>query len=92
MLPPGHSHAAFILQQLLSDHYESIAHAIPVNPYSKARRTPIKAEQRLYLKEVSFVCPLCGKSFDTENNTGQINFIKLPIFFRIAPLRNNINF
>ena len=40
---------------------EAIAKAISADPYLKARRAPTEAEHQLYLKEVSFVCPLCGK-------------------------------
>lgn len=40
---------------------EAIAKAIAADPYLKKRKAPTEAEQQLYLKEVSFVCPLCGK-------------------------------
>lgn len=40
---------------------EVIAKAIAADPYLKARKAPTDTEQQLYLKEVSFVCPLCGK-------------------------------
>lgn len=40
---------------------ETIAKAIAADPYLKARRKISEAEQQLYLKEVSFICPLCGK-------------------------------
>lgn len=40
---------------------EVIAKVIATDPYLKARKTPTHAEQQLYLKEVSFVCPLCGR-------------------------------
>ena len=39
----------------------SIAEAIADDPYLKDRKAPTPAEQQLYLKEVSFSCPLCGK-------------------------------
>ena len=38
-----------------------IATAIASDPYLKKRKDPTESEQQLYLKEVSFVCPLCGK-------------------------------
>ena len=41
---------------------EDIARAIAADPYLKARKAPTEAEQQLYLKEVSFICPLCGKN------------------------------
>ena len=40
---------------------EAIAKAIAADPYLKKRKAPTEAEQQLYLKEVSFFCPLCGK-------------------------------
>lgn len=40
---------------------EAIAKAIAADPYLKERKSPTQAEQQLYLKEVSFSCPLCGK-------------------------------
>lgn len=40
---------------------EAIAKAIASDPYLKERKAPTPAEQQLYLKEVSFSCPLCGK-------------------------------
>ena len=41
---------------------EDIARTIAADPYLKARKAPTEAEQLLYLKEVSFICPLCGKN------------------------------
>ena len=41
---------------------EAIAKAIEADPYLKPRKNPSEADQQLYLKEVSFCCPLCGKS------------------------------
>lgn len=40
---------------------ETVAKAIAADSYLKQRKEPTEAEQQLYLKEVSFVCPLCGK-------------------------------
>lgn len=40
---------------------DAIAKAIAADPYLKERKAPTEAEQQLYLKEVSFSCPLCGK-------------------------------
>lgn len=40
---------------------DAIAKVIAADPYLKERRAPTAADQQLYLKEVSFVCPLCGK-------------------------------
>nr|WP_302657923.1 HNH endonuclease [uncultured Dysosmobacter sp.] len=40
---------------------EAIAKAIATDPYLKDRKSPTAVDQQLYLKEVSFVCPLCGK-------------------------------
>ena len=40
---------------------EDIAKVIATDPYLKVRKAPTEAEQQLYLKEVSFSCPLCGK-------------------------------
>ena len=39
----------------------AIAKAIADDPYLKERKAPTDAEQQLYLKEVSFRCPLCGE-------------------------------
>lgn len=39
---------------------DAIARAIAADPYLKERKAPTEAEQQLYLKEVSFSCPLCG--------------------------------
>lgn len=39
---------------------DAIAKAIAADPYLKERKAPTEAEQQLYLKEVSFACPLCG--------------------------------
>lgn len=41
---------------------DAIAKAIADDPYLKDRKAPSEAEQQLYLKEVSFSCPLCGAS------------------------------
>lgn len=40
---------------------EAITKAIAADPYLKERKAPTEAEQQLFLKEVSFSCPLCGK-------------------------------
>lgn len=40
---------------------EIVLNAIANDPYLKKRKAPTEAEQQLYLKEVSFKCPLCGK-------------------------------
>ena len=40
---------------------DAIAKAIAADPYLKKRKAPTEAEQQLYLKDVSFSCPLCGK-------------------------------
>ena len=40
---------------------DALAKAIATDPYLKDRKVPTEAEQQLYLKEVSFSCPLCGK-------------------------------
>lgn len=39
----------------------AIVKAIAADPYLKERKSPTEADQQLYLKEVSFFCPLCGK-------------------------------
>ena len=44
------------------DKNNAIAEAIKADPYLKERKAPTEADQQLYLKEVSFVCPLCGAS------------------------------
>ena len=41
---------------------DAIAKVIAADPYLKERRAPTAVDQQLYLKEVSFVCPLCGLS------------------------------
>ena len=40
---------------------DAIAKAIAADPYLRTRKSPTAVDQQLYLKEVSFVCPLCGK-------------------------------
>ena len=40
---------------------EAIANAIAADPYLKERKAPSATDIQLYLKEVSFACPLCGK-------------------------------
>lgn len=40
---------------------EVIAEKIASDSYLKNRKAPTEAEQQLYLKEISFTCPLCGK-------------------------------
>ena len=40
---------------------ETIAAAIAADPYLENRKAPSEADLQLYLKEVSYVCPLCGK-------------------------------
>lgn len=40
---------------------EAIAKAIAADSYLKERKAPSETEQLLYLKEVSYACPLCGK-------------------------------
>ncbi len=60
-----YSHAVFYFDQLgrviIVAKNEAIAKAIAADPYLKERKAPTVVEQQLYLKEVSFVCPLCGK-------------------------------
>ena len=41
---------------------DAIAKAITADPDLKERKAPSEADQQLYLKEVSFLCPLCGAS------------------------------
>ena len=41
---------------------EAIVQAISADPYLTDRKNPGPAEIQLYLKEVSFSCPLCGKN------------------------------
>lgn len=41
---------------------EATAKAIAADPYLKERKKPNEAEEQLFLKEVSFTCPLCGTS------------------------------
>ena len=40
---------------------ETIASAIASDPYLEKRKAHTEVDLQLYLKEVSFVCPLCGK-------------------------------
>ena len=40
---------------------ETFKKAIASDPYLKERKNPSNFELQLFLKEVSFVCPLCGK-------------------------------
>lgn len=40
---------------------DTIAKAITEDSYLRDRKAPTEADQQLYLKEVSFSCPLCGK-------------------------------
>ena len=46
---------------------EAIANEIAADPYLKERKAPSSAEQQLYLNEVSFACPLCGKILRHKN-------------------------
>lgn len=71
---------------------DAIAKAIAADPYLKKRKAPTEAEQQLYLKEVSFSVLFAEKSFDTKNKERQISYMRLPIFFRIVRLKNNMNF
>lgn len=50
---------------------ETITKAIVSDPYLIERKAPTEADQQLYLKEVSFICPLCGK--DLRNRKQQKN-------------------
>lgn len=60
-----YSHAVFYFDQLgrviIMAKNDAIAKAIAADPYLKERKAPTAVEQQLYMKEVSFVCPLCGK-------------------------------
>ena len=60
------SYAVFILVNIGSviivAKNDAIAKAITADPYLKERKAPSEADQQLYLKEVSFLCPLCGAS------------------------------
>ena len=60
-----YSYAVFYFDQLgrviIVAKNEAIAKAIATDPYLKERKSPTAVDQQLYLKEVSFVCPLCGK-------------------------------
>lgn len=40
---------------------DEVVRAIAADPYLKERKSPNETEQQLYLKEISFTCPLCGK-------------------------------
>ena len=61
-----YSYAVFILVNIGSviivAKNDAIAKAITADPYLKERKAPSEADQQLYLKEVSFLCPLCGAS------------------------------
>lgn len=41
---------------------DEVVRAIAADPYLKERKSPNETEQQLYLKEISFTCPLCGKA------------------------------
>ena len=59
---------------------DAIAKAIAAEPYLKERKASIEADQQLYLKGVSFSCPLCGSSLRHRQQKKQIRFMRLPIF------------
>lgn len=71
---------------------EAIAKAIAADPYLKARRAPTDAEQQLYLKEVSFVCPLCGKILQHRRKRKANKLYEIAHIFPNSPTEEQYDF
>ena len=48
---------------------EELKKIIESDPYHKDRQNPTDAEIRLYLREVNYHCPLCGKELQYRGQT-----------------------
>lgn len=72
---------------------EEFKEIIKSDKYLIDRKDPTDAEVRLYLKEVDFHCPLCGKPLQSKTQKKQgLKNVKLHIFIRIAlHIRNTLN-
>ena len=70
---------------------DEVVRAIAADPYLKERKSPNETEQQLYLKEISFTCPLCGKDLQHRKKKKPISFMRLPIFFQTDRPMNNTN-
>lgn len=64
---------------------ETIENAIATDPYLKKRKAPSEADQQLYLKEVSFICPLCGKDLRNRRQKKKNKLYEIAHIFPNSP-------
>ncbi len=64
---------------------ETIVNAIASDPYLKKRKSPTEADQQLYLKEVSFMCPLCGKDLRNRRQKKNNKLYEIAHIFPNSP-------
>ena len=64
---------------------EAIEKAIAADPYLKDRKSPTDAEQQLYLKEVAFCCPLCGKDLRNRKQKKNNKLYEIAHIFPNSP-------
>lgn len=58
---------------------------IAADSYLKDRKAPTEAEQQLFLKEVSFTCPLCGKDLRNRKQKKSNKLYQIAHIFPNAP-------
>ena len=63
----------------------AIKTAIAADSYLLERKTPTAAEQQLFLKEVSFACPLCGKDLRHRKQPKSNKLYEIAHIFPNAP-------
>lgn len=63
----------------------AIKAAIAADSYLLERKTPTAAEQQLFLKEVSFACPLCGKDLRHRKQLKSNKLYEIAHIFPNAP-------
>lgn len=64
---------------------EEIANLIATDMYLKRRVAPTEAEQQLYLKEVSFSCPLCGNDLRNRRQKKSNKLYEIAHIFPNSP-------
>ena len=63
----------------------AIIAAIAADSYLRDRKAPTEAEQQLFLKEVSFTCPLCGKDLRNRKQRKSNKLYEIAHIFPNAP-------
>lgn len=74
---------------MLDEEFQSL---VKTDTYLVARKKPTDVECQLYLKEVDFCCPLCGKILRHRQQKKSNRYMKLLIYFLIVQQKSNMKF